>query len=115
MTLLKFLIVSAMILGTQGAYASPETWRRETTCNVRYNSAEVLVGGVKCEAWFDSVPSLTRVKFYYPSTKTWYDWSVASSQIAKDSRWNECIRYTTKEGNQWQICTVPSPKELGLK
>lgn len=110
MTLLKSLIV-LMVLAPVGAYASDQY--RKTVCNIRYNSSEILVADVKCEAWFGQ-SSLARVKFYYPTTKTWYDWSTSQPQVTKDTRWRECVRLTTKEGNQWQVCTVPSPEELGI-
>lgn len=88
---------------------------RNTTCNIRYNNYGIVAGDVPCKAWFSPSGKLYRVKFLYPKTRSWYDWSVAQNRVESDKRWAECVRYTQPEGNQWQVCTVPSPQQLNVQ
>lgn len=88
--------------------------QRETTCNARYNNLGIISPNVKCSAWF-SAGRLYRVKWFYPKTNKWYDFSVNNKKVSYDPRWKECVRYTFEEGNQWQLCTVPSPDQLKIK
>jgi len=107
-----FLFFFALVFQPLAVFSN--TVIKETTCNVRYNSPNIVAEGVKCKALFDKKATLSGVNFFYTKTGKWYDWSVSQSRVEKDSRWAECIRYTTPEGNQWQICTVPSPQQLNI-
>ena len=111
----KLILSSALILSTQPAFSSNLQYRN-TTCNVRYNNLGIIAGDVKCRAWFNSKQNLHRVIYFYPKTNRWYDWNILQAEVKSDRRWKECVRYTHPiEGNQWQICTVPSPDQLNIK
>jgi len=111
----KIALSLLICLSSQPAFSSDLQYRN-TTCNVRYNNKGIIAGDVKCNAWFNSSQKLQRVRYFYPQTKKWYDWDVSQAEITSDPRWKECIRYThPQEGNQWQICTVPSPSQLKIK
>jgi hypothetical protein len=90
-----------------------ELQHRNTYCNGYYNSAIKQWDFIPCQAWFKN-QRLVGLKFKItPDTKQ-YVWWVGNPMIEMDKRWKECIRYTSKEGNQWQFCTVKSPKELNI-
>lgn len=76
-----------------------------TSCNVYYNSATPVYTNVPCQAQFHN-RKLSRVNVWLPNARRYYDWKVGQPQVTADPRWNECLRYTRKEGNQYQICTV---------
>jgi hypothetical protein len=84
-----------------------------TTCNLRYNNRGIIYGDVPCQVQFVN-RKLNSVSFVYPRNNTKYSWKVDHTTITFDPRWNECVRHTDKDGNQWQVCTVPSPNQLGL-
>jgi hypothetical protein len=88
---------------------------RKTTCNARYNNLGIVAPNIKCSAWFNSQQNLIRVRWFYPQTNSYYDFDVRSKSVFMDPKWKECIRYQFPEGNQWQICTVPSPTQLNIK
>ncbi len=112
--MIKLILSFFIIASSQPAFSST-SYYRNTTCNVRYNNMGIIAGNVKCSAWFSKDKKLQRVRYFYPSNKTWYDWSTTRPEVSKDRRWDECIRYThPQQGNQWQVCTVPSPAELKI-
>lgn len=82
------------------------------SCNVYYNSATPVYRSVPCQAWFRN-GKISRVNVWLPNAKRYYDWKVGAAAVTADPRWPECLRYTMETGNQYQICTVKSPKELG--
>ena len=81
-------------------------------CNVYYNSATPLHRSVPCQAWFRS-GRIARVDVWLPHAGRRYDWTVGHHAVTADPRWPECLRYTREEGNQFQVCTVKSPQEIG--
>lgn len=104
-------IATLSIFGSS-AMATPELQYRKTTCNLRYNNLGIIANAVSCRAWFDYAGTLNRSVFHYNGKQ--YDWPVGT-MVTKDPRWPECIRYTFPNGNQWQLCTVPSPSQLNIK
>lgn len=108
----RLLLLSVIFLPL--SVSASDLQYRKTLCNARYNNRGIVAENINCTAWFDSNQRLNRVRWYYPKTKGWYDFSVTNSAVTMD-RWNECVRYTFPEGNQWQICTVPSPNQLNIK
>ena len=107
----KLLLATSILLFTSPAYSQPVY--RPTTCNVYYNNRGRVFEGVQCKAWFSN-QRLVRVNVYLPHAKKWYDWSTKFSNVTPDPRWNECLRYTTTEGNQYQVCTQKSAEELKI-
>ena len=108
MRLISLLIAAALLPATPAVAQT-----RTTTCNVRYNNQGIIAADVPCDATF-SAGRLTRVRYRYTNGR-WYDWSTLSPSVTPDSRWPECVRYTHHTGNQWQVCTVPSPDQLGIR
>lgn len=74
-------------------------------CNVYYNNMGKVFAEVPCRAQF-SGGRLVRVNTYFPHVKRWYDWGIGMPGISPDKRWRECIRHTSSQGNQYQVCTV---------
>ena len=105
----KLLLAVSILLTALPSYS--QTVYRPTTCNVYYNNLGRVFEGVQCKAWF-SGQQLVRVNVYLPHAKRWYDWSTKFSDVTPDPRWSECIRHTGVEGNQYQVCTQKSVKEL---
>lgn len=85
----------------------------QTVCNLRYNNYGVIHSDVPCRAQFVN-RRLRSVSLVFPSNKVRYNWIVGQPDVTADPRWDECMRHTNTNGNQWQVCTVPSPSELGL-
>lgn len=111
---MKAVLFSLIVLVSSPAIAN-QLQKRETTCNARYNNLGIVSQDVNCTAWFDSSRRLYRVRWFYPQTKKHYDFSVMNRVVSQDPRWKECVRYTFGDGNQWQLCTVPSPDQLNIK
>lgn len=107
---MKKLIIATSIL-LFGLPVHSQVFYRSTKCNVYYNNRGQVFEGVKCKAWFSN-QKLTRVNVFLPHTNRWYDWSTYYSSVTPDPRWNECIRHTSTEGNQYQVCTQKSAEEL---
>lgn len=103
------LIFLALLFGSTQADAKS----LNTQCNLRYNNRGIVYANVPCKAKFHN-RRLNAVSLVFPSNKYKYNWTVGVGAITADPRWPECVRHTAKEGNQWQICTVPSPDQLGL-
>lgn len=109
---MKNILITATILGSI-IPVQAQTFNRQTSCNVYYNSPNVLYSGVPCHSWFKN-GRLQRVKVYLPNGKKWYDWSTIYSNITPDPRWKECIRFTMRSGNQYQVCTVKNPTQFDI-
>jgi hypothetical protein len=88
------------------AVAITQTKLIGTTCNLRFNNRGIIYGNIPCQAQFKN-RKLNHVTFAYPKNKTIYRWTVGQPGITADRRWDECIRHTAADGNQWQVCTVP--------
>ena len=99
------------LLAPLNAFASEKSFA--TTCNLRYNNRGIIYNAVPCRATF-SGKKVRSIALVFPSNGQKYDWRVGAGSITADPRWAECIRHTSAIGNQWQICTVPSPPEFGL-
>lgn len=109
----KLLISTLILLSTLPVHASDIKYRK-TKCNVYYNNMGKVFDGTSCEAWFNSNKNLVRVNVYLPHVKKWFDWGVDHSVVTTDPRWKECLRFTGKEGNQYQVCTQQSPEQLSI-
>ena len=83
----------------------------KTSCNLRYNNMGIIHGNIPCQATFNQ-RRLNSVSFSLLNKS--YKWNIQQPNITQDPRWNECIRHTATNGNQWQVCTVPSPSQLGI-
>ena len=108
----KLLLAASILLFTSPAYSQPVY--RSTTCNVYYNNRGRVFEGVQCKAWFSN-QRLVRVNVYLPHANRWYDWCTKYSDVTPDPRWNECLRHTGNEGNQYQVCTQKSTEELNIR
>lgn len=105
----RFLLPLALVFCSANANAKSFN----TQCNLRYNNHGIVYGNVPCKATFHN-HKLHAVSLVFPSNGYRYNWAVGSGAITADPRWAECVRHTARNGNQWQICTVPSPDQLGL-
>lgn len=113
MTKTLFSSVFLILLTSIPSYSKPVK-NELTKCNIYYNNHGRIYEGVTCRVWFNDFKRLSRVYFYYPQNKQWYDWSDKYTQVTPDKKYRECIRYTRPEGNQYQICTQKTPEQLGL-
>lgn len=111
MTLFLFIFCALIISPVQAQSISSKTV--QTVCNLRYNNRGIIYADIPCKAEFIN-QRLRSVSLVFPSNKIRYNWTVGQPEVTADPRWYECMRHTASSGNQWQICTVPSPTELGL-
>lgn len=111
---MKALLSSlAIVLLTSTYLQAKEIKNRPEKCNIYYNNKGRIYEGVDCRVWFDN-GALSRVYFYLPLDRKWYDWSTKYSQVTHDDTYSECVRYTLPDGNQYQVCTQKTPKQLGI-
>ena len=92
--LIPFFIVSSII---------PASASQTTKCNIYYNNMGKVFADVPCRVQTNG-GRLMRVNVYFPHVNRWYDWGVGMPGISPDKRWKECIRHTSAEGNQYQVC-----------
>lgn len=109
---MKSLLFATLLLLPTPAFSQSLKYRN-TTCNVYYNNWGKVYSSLPCKSWFSN-GKLQRVSVYLPNAQKTYDWSTRNSNVTPDPRWVECIRHTGKEGNQYQVCTVKSPQQLGV-
>lgn len=110
---MKFLLALPLLILPLPSSAT-ELQYRDTYCNGYYNSAVKRWQDVKCKAWFSN-NRLVGLNFKLtPNSKT-YNWWVGQKQVQPDKQWNECLRYTSFEGNQWQFCTVKNTQQLNIQ